>query len=135
VSSKDISTEVRNFIVNHVDSITKLEVLLLLARSPEKQWTAKLVTRELRSNQSAIERHLEALSRIGLLQSEGGGSEKLYHFDAVQPELANVVKELSESFGTYRSRIIELIYNRPIEILEDFANAFRLRKDGDSNDS
>jgi hypothetical protein len=128
LNSGEIDEDVKNFLIQHIDSIGKLEVLLLLARNPNTEWTSQSVSQELRSSDFIAEKHLCELSKAGLLIcSEENHSNCKY--SPLEIKNDSLVQKLMHSYSVYPSRIIHIIYNRPMQILQDFAKAFRIRKD------
>ena len=125
--------EIKTFIVKHIDSVGKLEVLVLLSKAPDLRWTCARVSRELRSNDTAVSKQLNELASDGLISVEKQ-SDPLYFFQAKTPELQESLKKLLAFYSTYQMRVIHFIYNRPIHKIQSFADAFRIRKDN-SDDS
>lgn len=123
----------RNFISDKIHSVGKLEILLLLARNPEKRWGVSELTLRLRSNEQMVKRHLEKLVGYQLLSFDKDTQE--YVYSPYDQEIDAVIKELIQLYSIYQVRIIQLIYETPVSTLQQFADAFKLRKDDkDGND-
>lgn len=124
----ELSDEVRYFIMENIDSVAKLEVLHLLANSPEQGWTPDAVSRELRSTEAAARKYLSELTASGLLTTQDS-KNAIFQYQPKRPELDLLVKKLIAAKATFYPRIIQLIYDRPIEKIRELADAFRIRKE------
>jgi hypothetical protein len=124
------SERIEQFVLEHLDSIGKLEVLLLVAREPGRAWTAVAASDELRTSEPSAARHLAELARQGLVAPEPG-TPPAFRFAPATPDLAALVDELVTAFPTWSTRITRLIYERPVQRLRELADAFRLRRDAD----
>ena len=120
----ELAQEIRDFISRHIGSVERLEVLLLLYRSPERNWSVAAVSQELRSSEIAVTRSLNMLVASQLAAAYGDG----FRF---QPSTPALLRETELVAATYRVRpvkVIECIYRRPNPQLLDFSEAFKLRK-------
>lgn len=128
----DVPEEVRRFIAHHIDSVEKLEILLLLHHQPGRAWSPEAVARELRiARQSAAER-LEYMARDGLLIRQGEGTRE-YRYGPETMKLDNAVRSLATEYVKRRVTVINLIYSKPIDRIRTFADAFRLRRDDENS--
>jgi predicted ArsR family transcriptional regulator len=116
--------------MTHIDSIEKLEVLLLLRNRTERQWTASEAALELRITEASAAARLADLASSGLLVSTRETPE------AYRPAHSEDVRSISELATTYAERrvsVITFIFSRPQERVRGFADAFLLRKRGDEH--
>lgn len=121
---------VQRFITAHIDSIEKLEVLLLLRARPEQPWTAEAVSRELRITESSALRRLMDLEARGLLLSNGA-TPPGYRYEPARSDDDMAVTELARSYAERRVSVISFIFSRPLETVRGFADAFRFKRDKD----
>ena len=121
-----ISPELRQFIGKYVRSVEQVEVLRLLSAPPIRNWTVSEVFRQIQSSEKSITECLEDFLKVQLLVSESAGA---YRFAPQDPALASAVAELSAAYHERRVSVIELIYAKPSDTLQDFSDAFRFRKD------
>ncbi|MBF5043540.1 hypothetical protein FGE12_14175 [Aggregicoccus sp. 17bor-14] len=128
MSEASLPPRVQRFIESHIDSIEKLEVLLLLRAQPGRTWTSAGVAQELRIMEASATGRMEDLCARGLLACEGG-APATYRFAPASSEDAQAVTELAASYSTRRVSVISFIFSRPADRLKSFANAFRLKKD------
>ena len=120
----DLPVELRTFILEHINSVAQLEALLLLRRSAG-EWTVEAIARELRIDQAAASEQLTELTRRGVTQRLDGPERFRY---APRADVDPVVAEIQKAYEERRVRIIGLIYSTPRARVQDFADAFRIRK-------
>jgi hypothetical protein len=130
VSDAVIPPRVQRFISTHIDSIEKLEVLLLLRNRAEREWTARDVSQELRITEASAAARLQDLTARRLLL-ETGSTPPSYRFGPASPEDAQDVAELQETYSTRRVSVISFIFSKPLDRVRGFADAFRLKRDKD----
>ena len=124
--------EVKRFINKHVHGITQLELLLHLRDNPTESVTPAMAARELRlGGQEQATALLHDLHTRGLLAIDKSEGQRRYRYEPSTRELARQVEALAKIYPTYRHRVIQLIFSKPPESVTNFAQAFRLRKDGD----
>ena len=127
-----IPDDVRQFIFEHVDSVTQLEVLFLLHNHPEREFDAASAAQELRANVGACGKYLTALASIGLLKNMNHS----YRYAPIAEELDTVINHLIEEYKIRPHKIMELIFSTS-KRARSFADAFNLSKsskrDGEDN--
>jgi hypothetical protein len=125
VSQSEIPKDVTDFIAAHIDSVVRLEVLLLLHARPGVSMEAADIARELRIDTDWTKTALEALEAIGVLARDASR----YRYAPRTPELAQTMDALSHAYADRRVSIISLIFSRPTDPIRHFTDAFRFRKD------
>ena len=120
-----IPEEVRNFLLQCIDSVEQLEVLLLLHRTPEQAWNPETVAQALYSNAGSIQRRLAGLHANGLLASTASSS---YRYQPKTSALDATVRLLADTYRERRVAVITVIASKPMENVRAFSDAFRLRK-------
>ncbi|KFE71082.1 hypothetical protein [Hyalangium minutum] len=130
MSDAVIPPRVQRFISTHIDSIEKLEVLLLLRARAEREWTARDVSLELRITDASAAARLQDLTARRLLV-EKAGSPSSYRFQPASSEDEQAVAELQETYNTRRVSVISFIFSKPLDKVRGFADAFRLKRDKD----
>jgi hypothetical protein len=108
-------------LTQRIDSVTQLDVLLMVF-SAGRLVSASEVALELRIGADWAEQHLDVLARRGLLARDDAQYGLTPH-----PQLAPAVGELATLYRTHPVAVITAIYKSE-KRLEDFADAFRLRK-------
>jgi len=127
MSQPEIPPNVAAFIAEHVRSVVELEGLLLLVHDVARPWTAAELAQTLRVDSRWIEQELFDLARRGLVTVREGAPAK-YKFASGSP-LEATVRELEVIYGVRRVSVIALIYSKPVDPIQSFADAFRLRKE------
>jgi hypothetical protein len=130
----DLPEEVRRFISEHIDSVERLEVLLLLHGAP-RSWTPAQISKERRSSELAVSLSLKGLAESGVILADGAGFR--IHGD---PKLAGTLDLLAQTYRQRHVSVITFIYTKPdgdgrarlpADPLRSFVDAFRIK--GDKN--
>jgi predicted ArsR family transcriptional regulator len=121
-----LDADVERFVAQHIHSVEQLEVLLLLQRSGDREWSAADVSRELSSHPHSVESRLLDLRARGLVSAREDGPSLFYRY-APPAELAPVIARLQEVYAERRVSVITMIFAKPIDSLRTLADAFRLR--------
>jgi len=128
VAAGEIPIDVQLLLQEAIRSVEQLEILLALRDKSDHAWTSKEVYQVIRSSERSVERTLEELTARGfLVRSEG--PERGYRYAPRTAELADTISRLSHLYSERRVRIIEAIYAERVSEVDEFAKAFRLRKD------
>lgn len=130
MSDAGLPSRVQRFITAHIDSLEKLEVLLLLRTRAEREWTAAEVSQELRITESSATMRLVDLTARRLLVANGA-TPPAYRYSPDDAEDAQAVSELSTVYGSKRVSVISFIFSRPLDKVRGFADAFLFKKDKD----
>lgn len=123
----EISREVDQFIRDHISSVEQLEVLLLLAESPQQEWSAVQIAQKLYRQPESITTHLEALLAAGLLK-KCEAAKATYCYAANSGAVDATVRALDKAYRQRKDTVIRLIFSRPSDAIRSFADAFRIRK-------
>src|SRR5688572_2004864 len=121
----EIPKDVLEFISRHIDSIEQLEVLMLARAAPRRGWTADEVAAELRISVASAARRLEALTASGLLAAAGAQ----HRYAPRDPALDAAAAGLEAAYRDRRVAVIGFIFSKPLDAVQEFADAFRLKKD------
>jgi len=119
-----IPSDLRDFIVRHIDSIAQLEALLLLRAYPDMDWDAKQTAARLYANEPEVAEALARLCADGFLACNEG----VYRYGPQSPEQQATVDGLADAYSRHLIPITNMIHGKPRRIRE-FADAFKLRKD------
>ena len=123
--------EVTRFISKHIHGFTQLELLLYLHAQPTIEVTTKIVAHEQRMTEDQAAALLHDLHSRGLLVTRDLEGKRHYRYEPKSKELVQQVEALAQTYPKYRHAIIQIIFSKPVESVTNFAEAFRLRKDGD----
>jgi hypothetical protein len=121
-----IPDEVRRLIAAHIDSVIVLEVLLLLYREPEREWSQEEVAQELRIEADWTQARLKELTRARLV-CETGPPPHGYRYYPQSLDQNAAVAALARSYCERPLRVISYIYSKPSMILRRLVDTFRVR--------
>jgi DNA-binding IclR family transcriptional regulator len=99
---------VRQFVEGHFDTVTAVEVLLLLHRESQRAWSSGAVARRLRLDGEQTEAILDGLQQMGLVRRR----DHTFEYAPRTRELASAVEMLAAAYSRYRFRIIWLIFSK-----------------------
>ena len=108
----DVPNDVRDFVLRYIDSVTQLEILLLLFSEPGREWSAAVISNRLRNNEPPITELLERLRSQKLIVMHGVAGTNLYRFLFEDAALTAMVHAVAESYRLRRARVIEIIFYR-----------------------
>jgi hypothetical protein len=120
----DIPEAVRRFLVEHIDSVSLLDALLLIRATPEKRWTPAELGRALVTGERLAATQLRTLRDHRLVRDEDGA----FRYAPAASE-GGTIDALAECYARRRHTVIGLIYGSPTRGATSLADAFRLRRD------
>ena len=123
--SRNIPPEVRRLILEAIDSVPELEALLLLRDTPAQFWTPDTASSRLYVSRTVAAYTLDVLTQRGFLEETAEG----FIYRPVAPEVAQAVDALARTYASALVAVTKLIHGKPGPSVQDFARAFRLRKD------
>jgi hypothetical protein len=121
----DVPLDAESFIAAYVGSVEELEIVLLLHAHPRRAWSAEGVANELRLDASSAAERLAEFARKGLVSHDTSG----FTYTPPDTKAREGLAALARIYPTRRNAVIRLIFSRPNEKVQTFADAFRLRKD------
>ena len=127
MGDEPITPQVRAFIAAHVESVMALEALLLVAADPGRRWNGAALAQQLRIDATWAAAQLRAFADHGLLASDAAGGE--FWYEPRSPELSRTVSELARAYAERRVSVISLVFEKPVDQVRSFADAFRIRKE------
>ena len=108
LGADSLPVTVRQFVEGHFDSVTAVEVLLLLHRERPRSWSSVAVARRLRIDEDQTRDILDGLSRDGLVRRRGF----TFEYEPRTEDLADAVDWLGTLYSRYRHRIINIIVTK-----------------------
>lgn len=126
MSSQELSPDLRRFILTSVPTVPYLEAVLLLRSDPAKEWDAGQLARRL---YVAERRGAELLAQLrdgGIVEQVGDSPAVRY---APAPELRALLDDLAQAYAADLVAVSSLIHSRIDRRAQQFADAFRFRKD------
>lgn len=115
--SKDLS--------ENIQTVFRLEVLLLLHAQQWRSFSAAEIANELGFETEPAQDQLTALQVIGVVRPSTTDESK-YKYDPVNPKLRSTVEQLAVAYSTQRIPILSVILAEQPDRTRAFAEAFRL---------
>jgi len=106
-----------------------MEGLLLFRANPHKEWNAETIARGLFINESQAAVLLAHLLEHGFIATAASGLPSHYKYQPISPERAEMVERMADLYRQYLLPITNLIHSKPKSRIQEFADAFKLRKD------
>ena len=122
-----IPHDIRQFILESIESVAYLEALLLLRSDRKGPWSCEAVAHRLYIDQKQTAELLTRLHANGFLSV--AGEDPVYRYQPATAQLQQMVDSLAELYGKHLVPITNLIHSKPKNRVQEFADAFRLRKD------
>ena len=123
--SDDFPTDVRQFIGQNIESLAQLESLLLLRRDAQQTWSSAALAKILYITPEMAAVLLLDLARRGFATSVGDG----YRYQVKSEDVDRAIGQLARLYEDRRVAVISAIYSKPLDKVQTFADAFRLRKE------
>jgi len=123
-----IPQEIQQFVLSHIDSVAQLEGLLLFHSAPSLAGNADLVAQRLYISQDEASRLLRHLHMAGFL-AVTSGENPTYFYHPRTSDVASLVDQLASLYVNYLVPITNLIHSKPKTRIQEFADAFWIRKD------
>jgi hypothetical protein len=119
--------DLRRFILTSVPSVPYLEALLLFRSARGAPMTNETVARRLYLSEAAARQVVAQLREARVVLDEPAGDSHRFAPESV--ELAGLLDTLSEFYRTHLVEVTDLIHTRIGRKAQQFADAFKLRKD------
>lgn len=120
-----IPEDVREFILRNISCVAQVEALLLLRADPKTEWDAGAVFRRLYINEKEAQKLLSEMHQQGFLAA----NSSFYRYEPHTPELKEMLERVADLYHHYLLPVTHLIHSRPKSRVQEFADAFRIRKD------
>ena len=124
-----IPEELRRFVLTSVPSVPFLEALLLLRANVGQQWTDEMLARRLYISERTAQGLLSELCRSNMAKPCPAPHEHCFCYAPASDALRERIDELAELYARHLVDITNLIHSTLDRKAQQFADAFRLRKD------
>ena len=119
--------DLQRFITRYIDSVEKLEILLLIAKSPERFWSVEDIYQQIQSSRPSVQWRLRELNKEGFTERASEGER--FRFAPKTAELAATVAAIAGAYQDRRIKVIEAIFSKSDDQLRRFSDAFRIKKE------
>ena len=128
VEKQYIPEDVARFVIEKIDSVAQLEALLLLRGNEEKEWSVEALAARLYVSEEQTTHLLLGLNAQGFVAVENA-EPPVYRYHPVSAELDQKLGRVAEFYAKHLVPITNLIHSKPKPRVQEFAEAFRFRKD------
>ncbi|HZQ62228.1 MAG TPA: hypothetical protein VFC24_12810 [Casimicrobiaceae bacterium] len=125
-----LPTDLQRFIVTSVPSVPFVEALLLFRTAPEaRPVSATMLRQRLYINEAEAAKVIRDLEAVGAIE-ETAPASAAYRYAPATPGLAASLDALAKFYTTHLIEVSQLIHSTNARRATQFADAFRMRKDG-----
>jgi hypothetical protein len=124
----DFPVDVRQFIDQNIESLAQLEALLLLRKDPQRSWDVAAMAQALYVPVEMAQALLAEFARRHLVKAMPP-NDAHYTYNIVDAKLDDLIGRVAAEYQERRVGVISLIYSKPLNKVQTFADAFRLRKE------
>jgi hypothetical protein len=128
ISQNVIPDDVAQFILDKIDSVAQMEALLLLRSDPREEWNLVSLAKRLYISEADTADILTRLCSDGFVASITT-EPPLYRYQPSSTDLRVMVDRMAEVYSKHLVPVTNLIHTKPKTRVQEFADAFRLRKD------
>lgn len=126
--SEPISDDVRRFIVDSIDSVAQLEALLLLRNHRHRTWSCQAVAEEIYNSEQHTAELLDKLVARGFIAVEDV-QPRAFRYQPASLQVAESIDRLADTYSRYLVPVTNLIHGKSRRIIQQFADAFKLKKE------
>jgi hypothetical protein len=126
MSPPELPADVRRFILTSVPSVPYLEAILLLRAEPHVDWDLSQLARRLYVPERTAAELLALLRESGIARGPGGDAPVRY---APPAELGELLDRTAQVYAANLVGVTDLIHSRIDRRAQQFADAFRFRKE------
>jgi hypothetical protein len=130
----DLPDEIRRFILTSIPSVPYLEAVLLMRSEPETRWDPRRVAGRLYVAERQAVELLEALAASGIAAHDPAQEGGQYRYAPSSAELRERLDTLAHTYSVNLVGVTDLIHSRIDKRAQQFADAFRWRKDSERKD-
>ncbi len=120
-----IPSDVRAFVLNRVDTVAEMEALVIMSKDPGDDWGIASVAERLYIAPADAEKVLAGLCRQRLAVAHGG----VFRLQPATARDSETLHALVALYAVHLIAITHLIHAKAGSRIQEFADAFQLRKD------
>ena len=130
MTKQHISEDLKSFIKEKIQTVLRLEVLLLLHNQQSRSFTVAEVANELGFENEAAKDQLTALEMIGVVVQSNTGQPN-YRYHPLNATLRSMVEQLATGYSKQRVPILSVMLAEHPDRTRLFAEAFRIIRRND----
>ena len=127
MTRQHISEGLKTFIREKIQTVLRLEVLLLLHHQQSRSFTVAEVANELNLEKETAKDQLTALEAVGVVAR----SNARYKYHPLNASLRSMVEQLAAGYSRQRVPILSAILTKQADRTRRFAEAFRIIRRND----
>ncbi|ALK97362.1 hypothetical protein AB595_12235 [Massilia sp. WF1] len=124
-----IPEDIRRFVLSSIPSVPFLEALLLMRADPAQPWTRDSLARRLYVRDKVAEGLLAELCRSGMAAPWPDADADAYYYRPREDILRERIDRLADLYATHLVEVTHLIHSSLDRKAQQFADAFKWRKD------
>jgi len=129
MSDPQIPEDVRRFVLTSVPSVPFLEALLLLRADPGQPWDSALLASRLYVRERVASQLLDDLRTAGMARRCDTPDTHCHCYGPASASLRQRIDQLADVYASQLVEVTHLIHSTLERKAQQFADAFRLRKD------
>jgi hypothetical protein len=122
-----LPSDVKDFLLRHIDSVAQLEALLLLRGHADLTWSAETLAKRLYISVQETAEILAHLCADGFLAALDGEPPQ-YKYHCPSRAQADMVDQVADLYAHYLIPVTHLIHTKPRTRVQAFADAFKLKR-------
>jgi hypothetical protein len=127
MAESNIPDDVARFVLDNIHSVAHLEALLLLRSNRNQEWTVTALAARLYISEDQTAELLIVLRAQGFI-TPTTNSPATFRYQPTSNELDAMAERLTHTYAKHLVPITNLIHSKPKSRIQEFADAFRLRK-------
>jgi len=121
--------DLRRFVLTSIPSVPFLEALLILRANPAQQWQPDTLAQRLYVRERTAQALLEDLCRAGMAAQCASQQAQCYEYHPATTQLRERIDALADLYARHLVEVTHLIHSSLDRKAQQFADAFKLRKD------
>lgn len=126
MSGSSVPDDLRRFILTHALTVPDIEALLIFRGAPDETWRTEGIAQRLYVPEARAAQVFAALTSLGVIAATADGS---YAYRVRTPELDVLLGTLERYYSRHLVEVTRLIHSSQDQAAQDFADAFRIRKE------
>ena len=122
---EELAPDIRQFIVEKIDSVPQVEALLIVWGRPDAVWTEEQLAQHLYVQPASAKKIAQGLVRRGWLKAQTGG----FTFDSAWDPDGAFMQRLALTYRRQLVAVATLIHANVSAGVREFADAFDLKKE------